>query len=48
VHRVADTRIAPALDIGIAAQGGGQIGAGSYRAPLEPFIKASEALTNAV
>jgi Protein of unknown function (DUF1116) len=45
VHRVAATRIAPALDIGIAAKGGGQIGAGSYRAPLEPFIAASEALT---
>lgn len=44
VRRVAETGIAPAMDIGIAARGGGQIGAGSYRAPLEPFVEAARAL----
>jgi hypothetical protein len=37
VERVASTGIAPALDIGIAGSGGGQIGAGSFRAPRECF-----------
>ena len=43
VHRVAATGITPVLDIGIAGKQGGQIGAGSYRAPLEPFAAAAEA-----
>jgi len=43
IHRVAATGIAPVLDIGIAGKQGGQIGAGSFRAPLEPFAAAVEA-----
>jgi Protein of unknown function (DUF1116) len=43
VHRVASTGIAPVLDIGIAGRDGGQIGAGSFRAPLEPFTAAATA-----
>ncbi len=43
IHRVATTRITPVLDIGIAGKQGGQIGAGSYRAPLEPFLAAIDA-----
>jgi len=43
IHRVAATRITPVLDIGVAGKQGGQIGAGSYRAPLEPFNAAVEA-----
>jgi uncharacterized membrane protein len=45
-HLVAATGITPAMDTGIAAKGGGQIGAGSFRAPLEPFVAASRALTS--
>jgi uncharacterized protein DUF1116 len=41
VHLVASTGITPVLDIGIAGRSGGQIGAGSFRAPLEPFAAAS-------
>ena len=37
IHRVVATGITPVLDIGIAGKMGGQIGAGSYRAPLECF-----------
>lgn len=37
VHAVVATGITPVLDIGIAGKTGGQIGAGSYRAPLECF-----------
>ncbi|WP_028936392.1 DUF1116 domain-containing protein [Pseudonocardia spinosispora] len=44
VHRVAHTGITPALDVGIAGRGGGQIGAGSFRAPLQPFLDAASAL----
>ncbi|GAA3934990.1 DUF1116 domain-containing protein [Actinomadura viridis] len=40
VARVAATGITPALDVGIAGRGGGQIGAGSFRAPLRPFTDA--------
>jgi hypothetical protein len=46
VHRVARTGIAPALDVGIAGRGGGQIGAGSFRAPLQPFRDAAAALAS--
>ncbi len=44
VHRVALTGITPLMDVGIAGRAGGQIGAGSFRAPLEPFVEASRAL----
>jgi hypothetical protein len=40
---VVSTGIAPVLDIGIAGRAGGQIGAGSFRAPLEPFAAAEAA-----
>jgi uncharacterized protein DUF1116 len=43
IHRVIETGITPVLDIGIAGRDGGQIGAGSFRAPLEPFAAAVEA-----
>ncbi len=43
-HRVARTGITPVMDVGIAGRRGGQIGAGSFRAPLEPFVAASQAL----
>ena len=45
VLRVADTGITPVMDVGIAGRGGGQIGAGSFRAPIEPFREAAAALT---
>lgn len=41
VHRVVATGVTPLLDIGIAGRMGGQIGAGSYRAPLQPFEAAA-------
>jgi len=37
VFKVAETGILPMMDIGIAGSGGGQIGAGTVRAPLECF-----------
>lgn len=40
--KVLKTGITPVMDIGVAGQGGGQIGAGCARAPLEPFEKALE------
>ena len=43
IHRVAETRLTPLLDIGVAGKAGGQIGAGSYRAPIEPFLAAIDA-----
>lgn len=43
-HCVARTGITPVMDVGIAGRAGGQIGAGSFRAPLEPFVAASQAL----
>lgn len=46
VRCVAETGITPYLDIGIAGVGGGQIGGGVARAPLEPFVQAAEALTH--
>ncbi|MDQ3890573.1 MAG: DUF1116 domain-containing protein [Actinomycetota bacterium] len=42
VHRVVATGITPLLDIGVAGKMGGQIGAGSYRAPLECFEAAAQ------
>lgn len=38
-------RITPYLDIGIAGRSGRQIGGGVAKAPVEPFLKAWEALT---
>lgn len=43
VYLVGSTGITPVLDIGIAGSSGGQIGAGSFRAPLEPFVAAAVA-----
>lgn len=43
VYLVGATGITPVLDIGIAGRNGGQIGAGSFRAPLEPFVAAAVA-----
>jgi hypothetical protein len=44
VHRVVGSRITPVMDVGIAGRAGGQIGAGSFRAPLQPFVDAQDAL----
>lgn len=44
VRRVVDTEITPVMDIGIAGRAGGQIGAGCFRAPLEPFQAAAASL----
>ena len=43
IRRVVATRITPVLDIGVAGKAGGQIGAGSFRAPLECFEAAAAA-----
>src|SRR5438093_633293 len=43
VHRVAATGVTPIMDIGVAGRNGGQIGAGSFRAPIECFQAAAEA-----
>jgi Protein of unknown function (DUF1116) len=43
VHKVAATGITPVMDIGVAGRGGGQIGAGVLRAPLECFTAAARA-----
>lgn len=48
VLRIAETGITPFLDIGIAGIGGGQIGGGVARAPLEPFVRAAEVLNDEV
>jgi hypothetical protein len=37
IHRVVETGIRPAMNIGVAGRGGGQIGAGVLRAPLACF-----------
>ncbi|MDQ6878821.1 MAG: DUF1116 domain-containing protein [Candidatus Dormibacteraeota bacterium] len=47
IHRVVETGITPILDIGIAGKAGGQIGAGSFRAPLECFQLAVAAYADA-
>jgi hypothetical protein len=41
IHRVVETGISPAMDIGVAGRGGGQIGAGILRAPLSCFEDAA-------
>jgi hypothetical protein len=43
VRRVVETGITPILDIGVAGRAGGQIGAGSFRAPIECFQLAAAA-----
>lgn len=43
IHRVVETGITPILDIGVAGKAGGQIGAGSFRAPRECFERATAA-----
>ena len=40
IERVVSTGITPVLDIGVAGRNGGQIGAGSFRAPMECFADA--------
>jgi hypothetical protein len=47
VRLVTETGITPVMDVGIAGRGGGQIGAGCFRAPLQPFADAWAALQNA-
>jgi hypothetical protein len=42
VLKVAETGITPVIDAGIAGRDGGQIGAGTVRAPLEPFRAAAD------
>jgi len=37
IHRVVATGTTPIMDIGVAGKSGGQIGAGSFRAPIECF-----------
>lgn len=44
IERVVQTRTTPLMDVGLAGRGGGQVGAGAYRAPIEPFIEAHKAL----
>lgn len=46
VRAIAETGITPVLDIGIAGSGGGQIGGGVARAPLDPFLQAARALAD--
>ncbi len=43
IHKVVATGITPVMDIGVAGRGGGQIGAGVLRAPLECFTRAAHA-----
>lgn len=43
IFRVLETRITPAMDVGIAGRDGGQIGAGVVRAPIECFEAAATA-----
>lgn len=43
VLRVSETRITPAMDVGIPGRDGGQIGAGFIRAPIECFDAAANA-----
>lgn len=47
IHRVVETGTTPILDIGIAGKAGGQIGAGSFRAPIECFKRAVKAFADA-
>jgi hypothetical protein len=47
IHRVVETGITPIMDIGVAGKAGGQIGAGSFRAPIECFRSAVAAYAEA-
>jgi hypothetical protein len=47
IHRVVETGITPIMDIGVAGKAGGQIGAGSFRAPIECFQGAVAAYAEA-
>lgn len=47
IHRVVETGTTPIMDIGVAGKAGGQIGAGSFRAPLECFQLAVAAYADA-
>jgi Protein of unknown function (DUF1116) len=47
IQRVVATGITPIMDIGVAGKAGGQIGAGSFRAPLECFQLAAAAYAEA-
>jgi hypothetical protein len=47
IHRVVSTGITPVMDIGVAGRGGGQIGAGVLRAPIECFSAAQRAYQDA-
>ena len=47
IHRVVETGITPIMDIGVAGKAGGQIGAGSFRAPLQCFESAVAAYAEA-
>jgi hypothetical protein len=47
IHRVIKTRVTPILDIGVAGKAGGQIGAGSFKAPLACFERAVDAFRQA-
>ena len=44
VFKVLDTGIQPVIDGGLAGRGGGQIGAGILRAPMDCFTAAAEGL----
>ena len=43
IHKVVDSGVTPIMDIGVAGKAGGQIGAGSFRAPIECFQLACKA-----
>ncbi|MFI5281788.1 MAG: DUF1116 domain-containing protein [Candidatus Dormibacterales bacterium] len=43
IHKVVDSGTTPIMDIGVAGKAGGQIGAGSFRAPIECFQLACQA-----
>jgi hypothetical protein len=43
IRKVVETGITPMMNIGLAGREGGQIGAGSFAAPIEPFKMALEA-----
>jgi hypothetical protein len=47
IHRVVETGVTPIMDIGVAGKAGGQIGAGSFRAPIECFRSAVAAYAEA-
>ena len=47
IHKVVATGITPVMDIGVAGRGGGQIGAGVLRAPIQCFSAAASAYQDA-